>query len=71
GRVRAERPEGPNVWETRRRDKLFSGTHSEYVVTHINERVAYRVWADGSPVPEEGQTGWLTVPPSDVHIFRP
>ena len=71
GRVRAERPDGPNVWEVRRRDKLFSGTHSEYVVTQIHERVAYRVWSDGAPVPEEGQTGWLTVSPSDVHIFCP
>ncbi|MEW2355796.1 ABC transporter ATP-binding protein [Spirillospora sp. NPDC029432] len=69
GRVRAERPDGPNAWEARRRDRLFSGTHSEYVVTH--ERVAYRVWSDGAPVPAEGEMGWLTVPPSDVHIFRP
>jgi len=68
-RVRAERPDGPNVWEVRRRHKLFSGTHSEYVVTH--ERVAYRVWSDGEPVPEEGLMGWLTAPPSDVHIFCP
>lgn len=69
GAVSTTRPDGPNVWEVVYRQELFSGTHGEHVLTRDHH--AYRVWNVSTPVPDPDAPAWMSVDPSNVHVFRP
>jgi iron(III) transport system ATP-binding protein len=68
-RLTIDKPANGNAVEVAVEAALFSGTHTEVVVTRGEQRI--RVWVQGDEAIESAPAGrplWLTIPSDDVSI---
>lgn len=67
--ISVDEPPSPNRWKGTVEARLFSGSHTVYLVDAVTMR--FKVWASRSDIAPNGHEVWISVDPAQLYVLEP